>query len=170
MTHETKITPQLAQVLTDEHESGATLRELERKHGVSRSRIGVHVQRERERRAVERQAIAADRRERADHVRRVREGAERAQPARVQRQRAGNLIRDGLAGVLDANDAASDARAQRIRERGLHPLRATVFQLSASDAEWAAYLAGRDTWPPGVNPDAMTRMWKLGTATETVTA
>jgi hypothetical protein len=171
MTHETKITPALAQALTDEHESGATLRELERKHGVSRTRIGVHVKRERERRAVERQAIAADRRERADHERRVRRGAEQAQPPRVRRQRQGRLITDGtLAEVLDRNDAASDARAQRIRERGLHPLRATVFQLSASDAEWRDYLANRTQWPPDVDPARATRRWKLATATERVTA
>lgn len=164
MTHETKITPALAQVLTDEHESGATFRELERKHGVSRTRIGVHVKREQDRRAAEREAIEADRRERADIRRQAR--AEQPPARRPRRIR----FDDGLSRVLDENDAVSDLRAERRRERGLHPLRASQFQTSATDAEWADYLANRTQWPPGVDPARATRRWKLGTATETVIA
>ena len=39
----TKITPAIAALLTDEHEAGASFRELERRHpGFSRARIAVH--------------------------------------------------------------------------------------------------------------------------------
>jgi hypothetical protein len=162
----TKITPAIAALLTDEHAAGASFRELERKHpGLSRARIAVHVKRELQRRQAEADQVRAERRATADHARAVRADAEAALPPRVRRQLAGQFIRgDNLSALLDANDYASNLRAERIRERGLHPLQATNWQVDCDDNEWRDYLASRDTWPPHVDPEKATKRWRLGTA------
>jgi hypothetical protein len=87
-----------------------------------------------------------------------------AAKARVRRQLAGQFFLHGEAGLLDANDFMSNLRAQRIKERGLHPVRASNFAVDCDDQEWADYLAGRDTWPPHVDASKATRRWKLGTS------
>lgn len=162
----TKITPAIAALLADEHAAGASFRELERKHpGLSRARIAVHVKRELQRRRAEADQVRAERGATADQMRAVRADAEAGLPPRVRRQRAGQLIRgESLGAFLDANDYASNLRAERIRERGLHPVRATNWQVDCDDNEWRDYLASRDTWPPHVDPEKATRRWRLGTA------
>ena len=162
----TKITPAIAALLTDEHEAGASFRELERRHpGFSRARIAVHVKREQQRRHAEADQARTERRATTDHARTVRADAEADLPQRVRRQLAGQFIRgDSLSALLDANDYASNLRAERIRERGLHPEQATNWQLDCDDDEWRDYLASRDTWPPHVDPEKATRRWRLGAA------
>src|SRR5205823_4842963 len=101
-------TPAIAALLTDEHEAGASFRELERRHpGFSRARIAVHVKREQQRRHAEADQARTERRATTDHARTVRADAEADLPQRVRRQLAGQFIRgDSLSALLDANDYA----------------------------------------------------------------
>jgi Helix-turn-helix domain len=166
-----KLTPDQIAEMTDLVAGGVSFRTVARQFGVSPSTSHRHVRREeaaRQRRAEEAREAARERkraRDRARYDRVSRAGRREGQPsAPVPVRPASHRIisTDGLCRVLDENDRMSDLRARRIRERGLHPLRATTFQLSADDYEWADYLASRTKWPPGVNPERATRAWKLG--------
>ncbi len=80
-----KITPELLAVLIEENENGASLRQLEAKHGVSKTRIGVHIRRERKRRQEQAAEVAAERRERAA-LEREQRAAEPKPPEQTPRE------------------------------------------------------------------------------------
>ena len=161
--HPTKISPAIAALLTDEYLSGLSYRELERRHpGLSRSRIAMHVKRELQRRAQGEIEAKIERRAIARHRAQARAAAEANLPAGVRRKLAGQFYLHGEAGQLDERDFMGNLRAQRIKERGLHPVHASNFAVDCDDQEWADYLAGRDTWPPHVDASKATRRWKLG--------